>query len=34
MGLAHAQAHLDLLEEAGRVTSDTAGAVARYQLRV
>ncbi len=34
MGLANAQGHLDLLEEAGRVISDTAGAVVRYRLRV
>jgi glyoxylase-like metal-dependent hydrolase (beta-lactamase superfamily II) len=34
LGLAHVQGHLDLLEEAGRVTSDTTGAVARYRLRV
>jgi len=34
MGIAHVQGHLDLLEEAGRVTSDRTGVVARYQLRV
>ena len=32
MGLASVQGHLDLLEEAGRVTSDTASAVERYAL--
>jgi glyoxylase-like metal-dependent hydrolase (beta-lactamase superfamily II) len=34
MGLANTQGHLDLLEEAGRVIRDTAGAAVRYRLRV
>lgn len=33
MGLAHLQGHLDLLEEAGRVTADTGGAAVSYRLR-
>ena len=33
VGLAHVQGHLDLLHEAGRVTSTSDGGVARYQLR-
>ena len=33
MGLANVQGHLDLLEEAGRVISDTADAVVEYRLR-
>ncbi len=32
LGLAHAQAHLDLLEEAGRVVFDDDGARVRYRL--
>ena len=34
LGLANAQGHLDLLEKAGRVTSEPAGASVRYRLRV
>jgi glyoxylase-like metal-dependent hydrolase (beta-lactamase superfamily II) len=33
MGLAHAQGHLDLLEQAGRVVADTTGATVKYRLR-
>jgi glyoxylase-like metal-dependent hydrolase (beta-lactamase superfamily II) len=34
MGLANAQGHLDLLQAAGRVSSDTSGGVTGYRLRV
>jgi glyoxylase-like metal-dependent hydrolase (beta-lactamase superfamily II) len=33
MGLAHVQGHLDLLEEAGRVTADPGGTAVSYRLR-
>ena len=33
LGLAHAQGHLDLLEEAGRVIPERDGAVVRYRVR-
>jgi glyoxylase-like metal-dependent hydrolase (beta-lactamase superfamily II) len=34
LGLANVQGHLDLLEAAGRVISEPAGAAVRYRLRV
>ena len=34
LGLAHAQGHLDLLENAGRVTAENDGGAVSYRLRI